>query len=89
MAKLKTKNYGCTSKPKLIVYIGRSQKFFESDSNPENSSERIQKVQNGPKSSQIKNKKNELHLQNKQTLIAGSKNVFEADPYPKNSLKEP
>ena len=43
-------------KPKLSTQVDL-KKVFESDSNPKNSPERDQKVQNGPKFGQIEHKK--------------------------------
>ena len=44
----KQKYRAVLTKPKLIVYIGKSQQKFEPDLNSRNSSERVQKVPKRP-----------------------------------------
>ena len=47
--RIKSKDRTVLQEPKLIVYIGRSKKVFESDPNPQKSPEGTKKCKKGPK----------------------------------------
>ena len=92
MVQLKMKDMAVFPKPKLIVYIGKSQKSFWTWPQPQKKNPKgPKKRKKGPKFGRIKNKKIELYFQNQSWLskYVGPKNVFKPDPTPKIVRKGP